>query len=148
MSNKVESQSPIKRYIVKEVWKDYEVTLEVNHSRLTPEVATILNNFWTGAKYRLQTENGNSVRAVIRYFDQTMINMMLSEGGSTFCIDNGKPKYFGCPGPIWTKDLHEEDGWGGSLENDPYGFCGIRVIAADVEAPCFEDVELVEVSNA
>ena len=30
-------QATIKRYMVKEVWKDYEVTLEVNHARLTPE---------------------------------------------------------------------------------------------------------------
>nr|WP_153433185.1 DUF2528 family protein [Pseudomonas sp. FSL R10-0399] len=122
--------------------------MEVNHTRLTPEVATMLNKFWSGSKDRLLTENGDPVRAVIRYFGQTIINMMLSEGGSTFSIDNGIRSHFGCPGPIWTKDLHDEEGWGGSIENDPYGWCGIRVIAADVEAPGFDDVELAEVANA
>lgn len=147
MNNEIDYPSNIKRYIVKEVWKEYEVTLEVNHARLTPEVATMLNNFWSDSKDRLRTESGDPVRAVIRYFGKTMINMMLSEGGSSFCIDKGKSNYFGCPGPIWTKDLHEEEGWGGSIDNDPYGWCGIRVVAAEVEAPGFGDVELAEVAN-
>ena len=141
-------QATIKRYMVKEVWKDYEVTLEVNHARLTPEVATMLNNFWSDSKSRLNTENGDPVRAAIRLFGQSMIYMMLSEGGSTFSVDTGKPSYLDNPGPIWTKDLHDEEGWGGSIEGDPYGWCGIRVIAADVEAPGFYDVELAEVTNA
>lgn len=141
-------QATIKRYMVKEVWKDYEVTLEVNHSRLTSEVATTLNNFWSDSKSRLSTENGDPVRAAIRLFGQTMINMMLSEGGSSFSIQTSKSHSFDDPGPIWTKDLHDEEGWGGSIEGDPYGWCGIRVIAADVEAPNFYDVELAEVANA
>lgn len=148
MNTALTNKTTIKRYIVKEVWKDYEVTLEVNHERLTLEAATMLNNFWSGSKNRLHTENGDPVRAIIRYFGQIMINMMLSEGGSTFSIDNGQRRHFDCPGPIWTKDLHEEEGWGGSIKNDPYGWCGIRVIAADVEVPSFDDVELAEVINA
>lgn len=148
MNNIASDQTTIKRYMVKEVWKDYEVTLEVNHARLTPEVATMLNNFWSDSKSRLNAENGDPVRVAIRLFGQSMIYMMLSEGGSTFSVDTGKRSYFDNPGPIWTKDLHNEEGWGGSIEGDPYGWCGIRVIAADVEAPGFYDVELAEVANA
>lgn len=142
------NQTLIKRYKVKEVWKDYEVTLEVNHERLTPEVASMLNNFWSDSKTRLATENDDPVRVAIRLFGQTMINIMLSEGGSTFSVHTGKGGLFDNPGPIWSKDLHDEEGWGGSIEGDPYGWCGIRVIAADVESPSFDDVELAEVAHA
>ncbi|WP_282362920.1 DUF2528 family protein [Pseudomonas sp. PS01297] len=147
MSTVTADQTVIKRYVVKEVWKDYEVTLEVNHARLTPEVATMINSFWSDHKSRLQITNGDVVKAVIRLFGQTMIRLMLSEGGSSFSIDTGKRDPFGQPGPVWTEDLHEEEGWGGSIKGDPYGFCGIRVIAADVEAPGFDDVELAEVGQ-
>lgn len=148
MNNITEEQNSIKRYVVKEVWKDYEVTLEVNHTRLTPAVATMINNFWGNSTRRLQAENGDAVKAVIRLFGQTMINMMLSEGGSSFSIKTETRDIFDNPGPVWTKDLHEEEGWGGSIKDNSFGWCGIRVIAADVEAPGFDDVELAEVANA
>lgn len=140
-------QLNIRRYKAKEVWKDYEVTLEVDHNTLTVERAAMINGFWSNHKNRLFSENSDVVRAVVRYFGQTMINMMLSEGGCSFIEHSGKRSLFDCPAPIWTKDLHDEEGWGGSIEGSFYGWCGIRVIAADVECPGFDDVELAEVTN-
>ena len=148
-SSAVEASTPpnIKRYLVKETWKEYQVTLEVNHDVLTEETASLINGFWSNADDRLSAENGDVVRTVIRLFGQTMIYRMLSEGGASFSITTKNLMTGDNPGPIWTEDLHNEEGWGGN-EPGPYGFCGIRVIAADVDTPSYDDVELVEVSNA
>lgn len=148
-SSAVEASTPpnIKRYLVKETWKEYEVTLEVNHDVLTEGTAALINGFWSNARDRLSAEDGDVVRTVIRLFGQTMIYRMLSEGGASFSIATKHPMTGDNPGPFWTEDLHNEEGWGGT-EPGQYGFCGIRVIAADVDAPGYDDVELVEVSNA
>lgn len=136
----------IKRYKVKEVWKEYEVTLEVDHSILTIERATMLNDFWSNSKFRLIAEDNDVVRTVIRNFGQIMINMMLAEGGASF-VPTMTEVLWGNPGPAWSDDIHDEEGWGGRVEGSFYGWCGICVIAADVECPSFDDVELVEVTN-
>ncbi|AQT97517.1 hypothetical protein B1R45_22725 [Pseudomonas azotoformans] len=133
--------------MVKETWKEYQVTLEVNHDVLTEETASLINGFWSNADDRLSAENGDVVRTVIRLFGQTMICRMLSEGGASFSITTKNLMTGDNPGPFWTEDLHNEEGWGGN-EPGPYGFCGIRVIASDVETPSYDDVELVEVSYA
>jgi hypothetical protein len=145
-SGAVEASTPpnIKRYLVKETWKEYEVTLEVNHDVLTVETASLINGFWSSAGDRLSAENGDIVRTVIRLFGQTMIYRMLSEGGASFSITTKNLMTGDNPGPFWTEDLHNEEGWGGT-EPGPYGFCGIRVIAADVDTPSYDDVELMEV---
>ncbi|SFQ05909.1 DUF2528 family protein [Pseudomonas sp. NFPP28] len=148
-SSGVEASTPpnIKRYLIKETWKEYQVTLEVNHDVLTEETASLINDFWSNADDRLSAENGDVVRTVIRLFGQTMICRMLSEGDASFSITTKNLMTGDNPGPFWTEDLHNEEGWGGN-EPGPYGFCGIRVIAADVETPSYDDVELVEVSYA
>lgn len=139
-------QTNIKRFKVKDTWKDYEVTLEVNLDRLTAERATMINGFWTNAKDRVAQENGDVVKAVVRMFWQVMINMMLAEGGTSF---SGKPRdHFDDAGPIWTEDLHNEEGWGGTVKEDGYGWCGIKVIEADVETVGFDDVDLEELAHA
>lgn len=134
----------IKRYAVKESWKDYSVTLEVDHSILTPERATMINDFWSDHTWRARAEDGDAVRAVIRFAGSCLINMMLRNGGSSF-TQTSDASPFDNPGPVWTEDLHEEEGWGGKDPSTPFGWCGIRVVAADVEAPGFDDVELEEV---
>lgn len=145
----VEAGTPlnIRRYLVKETWKEYQVTLEVNHDVLTEEIASMINGFWSNAADRLAAENGDVIRTVIRLFGQSMIYRMLSEGGASFSITTKNRMTGEHPGPFWTEDLHNEEGWGGDKPG-PYGFCGIRVIAADVDAPGYDDVELVEVSDA
>jgi hypothetical protein len=140
-------QSNIKRYKVKETWKDYEVTLEVNHAVLTVERAAMINEFWSDQDGRMNAEDGDVVKAVIRLFGQRAINAMLAEGGADFTINFKHVMTGEHPGPYWTADLHGNEGWGGSIPGDPYGWCGIRLIAADVEAVAFDTVELVEVGH-
>lgn len=137
----------IKRYTVTESWKDYSVTLEVDHSILTPERAEELNSFWSGAGEFARAEKGDVVRAVIRHAGVTLINIMLDQSAGSF-TEQTDDKMFDNPGPLWTKDLHDEDGWGGSEEGTPFGWCGIRCVAGDVERPGFDDVELKEVAQA
>ncbi|AZD52227.1 hypothetical protein C4K19_0409 [Pseudomonas chlororaphis subsp. aurantiaca] len=140
-------QANIKRYTVKEPWKDYSVTLEVDHSILSPDHAELINNFWGDHKYRVAAEKGDVVRAVIRLAGSTMIRIMLDEGGTSFTEKPSGPVFNDNPGPLWTKDLHDQEGWGGTVKGNPYGWCGIRVIAADIEALGFDDFELEEVAN-
>ena len=61
-SSAVEASTPpnIKRYLVKETWKEYEVTVEVNHDVLTEEIASMTSwlasdesGFSTGADFSL-----------------------------------------------------------------------------------------------
>jgi hypothetical protein len=142
----------IKRYTVKEDWKDYSVTLEVDHSILTVERAQMINDFWSNNDERVAEEEGDVVRAVIRFAGSVLINMMLRNGGTEFTEKTRGPIFNDSPGPIWTKDLHDEEGWGGSgpqgEENADYGWCGIRCIGADVSVPSFDDLVLMEVPHA
>ncbi|HIH4679521.1 TPA: DUF2528 family protein [Pseudomonas aeruginosa] len=138
--------SEIKRYTVKESWKDYSITLEVDHSILTAERAAMINGFWSDHKGRLQQESGDPVRAVIRYAGSTLMRLMLSEGGCSFA-QSSSDNPFDQPGPVWSQDLHELEGWGGTDPNTPFGWCGIRCVAADVDAPEFDDVELKEITQ-
>lgn len=135
--------SQIERYKVEHTWNDScEVTLEVDRSILTHERAKLINDFWGDAARRARIAK-SEVFAVIQLFGQRMINMMLAEGGADFGPSAG------VTGAIWSKQLRAEEGWGG--ENDPafstpneilYGWCGIRVISADVETPSFDDLSL------
>lgn len=137
------STNNIKRYTVKEDWKDYSVTLEVDLDVLTEARATMINEFWSSAEDRLDECEGNVQHAAIRLFGQAMICIMLEKGGAMF----GPAK--ADAGGYWSKDVWELEGWGGfgpqGEENKTYGWCGIRCIAADVCCPSFDDLELVEV---
>lgn len=134
-------QTNIKRFKVKDTWKDYEVTLEVNLDRLTAERAQLINSFWTGAEDRLYEEDEDVVRTVIRLAGLEVIGEMLEDGGADFSSDcNGYP----ARSSTWA--LQNKEGWGGKIEGDEFGWCGIRVVAADVQLPGFEDVALSEVT--
>lgn len=133
-------QTNIKRYKVKDTWKDYEVTLEVNLERLTAERAGLINSFWTGAEDRQDEEDGDIIRTVIRLAGQEVICEMLEDGGADFSSDcNSYP----ARSSNWA--LQTKEGWGGKIEGDEFGWCGIRVVAADVQVPSFEDLALAEV---
>lgn len=138
----------IKRYTVSEQFGDQEVTLEVNRDLLTVERAAMINEFWSSADYRLEEENGDVVRAVIRMFGQTMINTMLAQGGADFSEKTRGLMGFGSPGPLWTADVHNEEGWGGTEDGNPFGWCGIRCIAACVSTLDFDGLQVEEVANA
>lgn len=134
----------IKRYVIKESWKDYEVTLEVDHDILTGERAALINNFWTEPMIRSGHFDGDVVKTVIQLFGQNAICSFLEEGGVSFGS-----------GDKWlinkvSQDLRAEEGWGGEgmdgENNGLFGWCGIRVLAADVSMPSFDDLELEDQS--
>lgn len=127
----------IRRYTVTDAWKDQEVTLEVDHSILTPELAKEMNEFWSSANYRRSKEDGDDVRAVIRFAGMLLINIMLGQGGSEF-TERTNNMGMGSPGPLWTKDLHDEEGFPSDS--------GIRCVAASVSTSDYSDVELKEVT--
>lgn len=134
-------QTNLKRYKVKDTWKDYEVTLEVNLERLTEERAGLINTFWTGAEDRQDEENGDVIRTVIRLAGLEVICEMLEYGGADF---SSKDNSYPARSSTWA--LQNKEGWGGKIEGDEFGWCGIRVVAADVQVPNFEDVALAEVA--
>ncbi|WP_233007179.1 DUF2528 family protein [Rheinheimera faecalis] len=123
-----------KTYRVKEDWKDYEVILEVDHDLLTPELATQINQFWNDDDERLEAENGNPVKAVIRLAGTVLMQEMLAVGGASFSkSDDNSTTY-------WAEWLASQEGW------PPLEVLGIRCIDADVLTPDFEDVELTEIT--
>lgn len=125
--------SNTKTYKVKDSWKDFEVILEVNHDVLTPELATEINKFWCNAEDRIEQENGSHVRAVIRLAGEFFINAMLSYGGVQFGKSNTEAA------AVWSSDLSKQEGW----PTNP----GIRVIAASIEAPDYDSLELKELTT-
>lgn len=134
----------LKRYRVAESWKDYEVTLEVNHDVLTKERASMINHYFSDDQTRLMEENGDVVRVAIRLAGSTLIRIMLEQGGASF-PPTFKNVFGDNPGASWTHDLHSAEGFGGcEADEQPYGWCGVRVIGADVGVPGFYEVELTE----
>lgn len=133
----------IKRYIVKEVWKEYEVTLEVNHEILSEERAQLINNFWTDPMIRSGHCDGDVVKTVIQLFGQNAICSFLEDSGVSF--DSGDKWLINKV----SQDLRAEEGWGGESmdgeDNGLFGWCGIRVLAADVSMPSFDELDLAEI---
>ncbi|HDY98739.1 MAG TPA: DUF2528 family protein [Pseudomonas sabulinigri] len=135
------TDSNIKRYRVSEDFRDYSVMFEVDHGVLTPQFAQQINEFWTDHENRADEEEGDHVRAVIRMAGHLVIGLMLQSGWDVdFAIgqlDQGKH---------WSEKFRDEEGWGAENGN-PYGRCGIRIIAATVEQAGFESLSLEEVIN-
>ena len=138
----------IKQYRVSEQFGDQQVTLEVNLDQLTVERAAMINQFWGDSDSRSEEENGDVIRAVIRLAGKWMINIMLDQGGATFTEHTTSPMGDSNPGPLWTADLHNEEGWGGTEDGNPFGLCGIRCVGADVNPIGYDDVQVEEVASA
>lgn len=131
----------IKRFKVKDTWKDFEVVLEVDLDRLTTERAKQINDFWTGADDRLFAEDSDIVRTVIRLAGHEVMCEILEDRGADF----GDADRWSCQQT--TKKLHDSEGWGGEGNGDGFGWCGIRVVGAEVDIPGFEDVAVSEVTQ-
>ena len=75
--------SNVKTYKVVAAWfDDAEVSLQVDHDVLTPDLAMLINGFWSGSEDRLKAENGDVVRAVVRLFGSCAISYFMSDGGA------------------------------------------------------------------
>lgn len=132
--------SSIKTYTVSESWGDnFEIKLEVDHDKLTPERAEQHLRFWTGADDQIEEEDGNAVRAAIRAFGTNAIYHMLGDLGATFAG--------GWVAEQWSKKMRDFEGYGGE-DGTPYGWIGIRILSAKAQSPSYDELELKEVANA
>ncbi|MCF4980766.1 DUF2528 family protein [Pseudomonas gessardii] len=132
--------SQIKRYKIEQTWGgNHSVTLEVDHETLTTERALEHLRFWTGADDKISEEDGDAVRAAIRDFGVNAIYHMLADFGADF-KDEATAKR-------WSEKMRDMEGYGGETAT-PYGWLGIRIIAAEAQSPSFEEVELKEVAQA
>jgi len=125
--------SNIKTYTVKASWfNDAEVTLQVDHSILTPELAKEINDFWSDASYRLLQEGQDVVRVVIRMFGARTISLAMEQGGWSFS------KQSSVVGLRTAQDVIDSfsEGWPKAEE------LGISVIHVDADSVGFDDVEL------
>ncbi len=130
----------IKRYKVSETFGEFEVRLEVDHSILTPERAKEINEFWGSSEERIAAEKGDEVKAVIRLFGSRAAGMILCDGGGGASFGTGNTE----AGEIWSKQFRAQEGWGGE-EDTNFGWCGIRIVGANVEMPGFDEFDLKEV---
>lgn len=135
----------IKRYKVKHDWNDsMEVTLEVDFDTLTPEVAREINEFWGDDDCRLSQANGNVQLAVVRLFGLRMMYLMLETGGANF-NETAKGLDGANTAAYWSEKLRNEEGWGAEKEGTRFGWCGIRLVAAEVAGPDFDDLLVQEI---
>jgi hypothetical protein len=121
------SKSNIRQYALKDSWRDWEIVLEVDHSKLNEERAAEINQFWSGDSRRLDEVDGDVVKAAIKLAAETLVTALLKVGGGRVNKSNIDGAGY------WTRDdLHNEEGWGGT-DDTPFGWCGIRLVSADVE---------------
>lgn len=77
----------IKRYLITQEWGEIEVTVDIDHDKLTPEIAQETNNFWMNSEERLEAADGDSVVAVIRLaaarFMSSLLEGMSIEGAQS-----------------------------------------------------------------
>ncbi|MCY1185150.1 hypothetical protein D9M73_259060 [compost metagenome] len=75
------------------------------------------------------------VRAVIKLAAERLVTAILAWGGGV--VRDGEQS------KIWTQqNLHDEEGWGGTEGGEPFGWCGIRLVSADVQVDL--DLEFLE----
>lgn len=113
------------------------VLLQVDTDKLTPEQATYTNDLYgpyslNGGQGRIEDEDGDVVRAVVRLFGALAIQQMLLAGGACFKARGSQ---------AWRNRLEAE------LALD-FSSNGIRVIEAQVEIPDFDTVELCDIPEA
>ena len=124
--------SNVKTYRISADWfSDAEVTLQVDHDVLTPELATEINQFWSSDADRLDQEGGDVVRAVIRLFGSIAIRFFMADGGASFG-SRGDSRH-------WTDAVIKEQGEGWP---DRDGL-GILITEASVPAVGYDDVTVV-----
>lgn len=117
----------LKKFTLSDSWKDWQLTLEVDLDILTEERATEINQFWTSAEDRLGDADDDVIRVVIKMAAERFVFAFLEIGGAFVDSDAGYAN-------SWTKtELHNQEGWGGSEEGNPFGWCGIRLVEADVQ---------------
>lgn len=127
--------STLKRFKVEDESGNNEVTLEVDLQILTAEVATEINEFISSAGDRLADEDGDVIRVAVRMFGAYALQAMLGDGGADF--------HSAAAGVWQSRHIQDFEGMGGS-DPSPYGYCGIRIVGANVQVPTFDFVSMEE----
>lgn len=112
---------------------DHEVRMRVDLDKLTPQLANLINDFWSDYEGRLEEENDNVVHAVIRLFGVAAIQYFLRDGGASFC-SSVQPFRRSRTADV-LDDQHE--GWP-SLDD-----LGILITGADVHVPTYYEATLI-----
>ena len=125
--------SNVRTYTVKAAWfDDAMVTLRVDLDKLTPELATDINAFWSDADDRLECEDRDVVRTVVRMFGAAAIDFFMKDGGASFGAASDISRW---ATEKVLKDLYE--GW------PDFDHLGIVIVAAEVSSVGYDDVSLV-----
>jgi hypothetical protein len=123
---------------------DCEVTVEVDLDKLTQERATEINDFWGNPGRRVAKAGGSVIHAVVRMFALESIYAMLYDSGAVF------DERHSLTAEKCAKDRSIErraqEGWGGE-DDTPYGWCGMRLVAADVRPPDEDEFAFKEVDS-
>lgn len=114
----------LQRFTLEDSWKDWNLTLEIDREILTEELATLINEFWSGHDDRLDEADGDVFRAVVKMAAERWVYLLLEDGGGVVRE--------GSQAQIWSEKLHDMEGWGGIVKGQPFGSCGIRLVRADV----------------
>lgn len=69
------------RYRITHPWLDAVVVLDVEHSILTPELATDINDFWSDADDRLGAADDDVVLAVIKLAASCFMRQVMDPNG-------------------------------------------------------------------
>lgn len=131
--------SNLKTYKVKASWfNDAEVTLQVDHDLLTPELAKEINDFRSDNNYRLRQEDRDVVRVVIRMFGARTISLAMEQGGWDF--SNNSP----AAGLRTAQEVIDDfrEGWPKAEE------LGISVIQVAADSVGFDDVKLEAIEGS
>lgn len=112
----------MKRRFKLEAGFDLSVTVEVDMDKLTPELATEINSFWSGADDVLGAADGDVVLAAVLRSGPYLMGAVL-QGYNEFGAQ---------------KELDESEGW------PPNGEHGIRII--DFEIPDM-DADMIDVTE-
>lgn len=110
---------------------DALVSLQVDLGVLTPALATEINTFWSGADDRLDAEDGDVVRAVVRLFGVCVIQYFMRQGGIGASASEEVSR-------IWTQEVIEAqcEGW------PDVDRLGILIKSVHVSEVSFEIVEM------
>lgn len=124
--------SNIKTYKAKASWfNEAEITIQVDHSILTPALAKEINDFWSDASWRLMQESQDVVRTVIRMFSARAIALAMEQGWSfsSHSYERGLQN---------AEDVIDSfgEGWPKAEE------LGISITDVEAEGVSFDDVEL------
>lgn len=125
--------SNVQTYTVTAGWfLDASVTLRVDLDKLTPKLAIDINAFWSGAEDRLEGEDQDVVRTVVRMFGAAAIDFFMKDGGASFGATSDISRW---ATEKVLKDLYE--GW------PDFDHLGIVIVAAEVSSVGYNDVSLV-----